>query len=157
MKDPFQPVDTEASTLVHQLLTGTGHAALGVIAPESGEPTVTRIAFALLGDVPHTLVSDLSSHSAALKTGGVASLLIGEPGPKGDPLTHPRLTLQVQPENANKTTARDAWLAANPKAKLYYDFADFHLFRLTPLSGLLNGGFGKAWRLSEADIAAALA
>lgn len=157
MKDPFQPFDAETSALVHQLLTGTRHAALGVIAPDSGQPTVTRIAFALLDNVPHTLVSDLSSHGAPLKAGGVASLLIGEPGPKGDPLTHPRLTLQVQPEEVDKPAARDAWLTVYPKAKLYYDFADFHLFRLTPLSGLLNGGFGKAWRLTDSDLAAALA
>jgi len=103
--------------------------------------------------MPHTLVSDLSGHTAALRQGGIVSLLIGEPGRKGDPLTHPRLTLQARPEPADKAACRARWLAIVPKARLYYDFADFHLFRLVPLSGLLNGGFGTAWRLGADDFA----
>lgn len=118
---------------------------------------VTRVALALVDGAPHTLVSDLSAHAAALHGGGPVSVLIGQPGHKGDPLTHPRLTLQARPAPADKGALRGAWLYAIPKSKLYFDFADFHLFRLDPTAALLNGGFGKAWRLSAQDIAASLA
>ncbi|RMD89447.1 MAG: pyridoxamine 5-phosphate oxidase, partial [Alphaproteobacteria bacterium] len=47
---------------------------------------------------------------------------------------------------------RALWLAAHPKAALYVDFADFGFIRFEVAGALLNGGFGKAWRLSAADL-----
>jgi len=156
-QDPFRPVDDDALALSRALLTGASHGALGVIDPETGAPMVSRIAFALIEETPHTLISDLSHHSGALRANPDASVLLGEPGPKGDPLTHPRLTLQARAEPADKAALRTDWLAACPKAKLYYDFADFSLVRLRPLWAHLNGGFGKAYRLTPDDLRRALA
>jgi putative heme iron utilization protein len=138
-------------------LTEARHAALGVIDPQTGAPMVSRIAFSVLSGQPHTLVSDLSQHADALRANPAASVLVGEPGQKGDPLTHPRLTLQVRAEAADKAALKEAWLAACPKAGLYYDFTDFNLLRLAPTSALLNGGFGKAYRLDPEAIRTALA
>jgi putative heme iron utilization protein len=154
---PFRDVDAEALALTRRLLIQARHGALGVIDPQTGAPMVSRIAFALLSGRPHTLVSDLSHHADALRANPAASVLVGEPGPKGDPLTHPRLTLQVRAEAADKAALKEAWLAACPKAQLYYDFADFNLLRLAPTSALLNGGFGKAYRLDPGSIRTALA
>ncbi|MGR3467136.1 MAG: pyridoxamine 5-phosphate oxidase [Shimia sp.] len=155
-RDPFRPVDDEARDLTRAVLTSSTHAALGVVDPDDGAPVVSRIAVAILADAPHTLVSTLSPHTTALSTGRAASLLLGEPGPKGDPLTHPRLTLQVTPEPADKDALRATWLADRPKSALYYDFTDFQMIRLEPTSGILNGGFGKAYRLSDSDLAEVL-
>jgi len=47
---------------------------------------------------------------------------------------------------------RDQWLATHPKAKLYVDFGDFGFVRLRPLSAFLNGGFGRAMRLTPDDL-----
>lgn len=94
----------------------------------------------------------MSSHTQALATNPAASLLVGEPGAKGDPLTHPRLTLAATAERADKGALRDTWLAAHPKSKLYYDFTDFQMLRLAPQSAALNGGFGKAYALTSADL-----
>ena len=57
------------------------------------------------------------------------------------------------------TLSRDgaAWLAVRPKAQLYYDFADFNLLRLVPKFAILNGGFGKAYRLGYENLRDALA
>ncbi len=41
---------------------------------------------------------------------------------------------------------------AIPNAKLYYDFSDFLMYRLTPSECDLNGGFGKAFNLTAADL-----
>jgi putative heme iron utilization protein len=49
-----------------------------------------------------------------------------------------------------------AFLAKQPKAKLYIGFADFSLVRFTPLSAQMNGGFGKAYLLHAEDLAAAM-
>lgn len=113
---------------------------------------VSRIAVAWLNAAPHILISDLSLHTKALAQNSTCSLLVGEPGPKGDPLTHPRLTLQCASHAVNKAKLRDAWLSLHPKSKLYYDFADFRMIRLDVDQAHLNGGFGKAFRLTSTDL-----
>jgi putative heme iron utilization protein len=79
--------------------------------------------------------------------------LLGEPGPKGDPLTHPRLTIQAVAEAQDKAPLKEHYLGRYPKAQLYYDFGDFRLMRFRPVSAFLNGGFGKAYRLTAEDLA----
>ncbi|MBF9035003.1 pyridoxamine 5-phosphate oxidase [Rhodobacterales bacterium HKCCE2091] len=154
-EDPFRETDDEARNLARSLLAAARHGALGVIDPASGRPSVTRVALA-----PHdrgavlTLVSTLAPHTAALSAHPPCSILIGEPGPKGDPLTHPRLTIAADAEEADKSALKAHYLSANPKAGLYYDFADFRMFRLVPVSALLNGGFGRAYRLTADDLSA---
>ncbi len=153
-KDLFQPLDDQARAIVAELMTST-HAALAVTRAD-GTPSVTRIALAVLdlGDkdnVPVTLISDLSSHTKALRSTRACALLIGDPGEKGDPLTHPRLTLHCQAGFVAQGCAahvalREPYLAQRPKAKLYMDFADFHFVRFDVVDGLLNAGFGKAYR-----------
>jgi len=151
--DPVRPTDDEARGIARTLIAQVRFAALGVIDPETGAPSVTRVALVPGPDgVPMTLISTLSSHSGALKANPACSLLIGEPGTKGDPLTHPRLTLQARAEDADKTAHRDHYLSLYPKATLYYDFGDFHLVRFAPRKALLNGGFGKAYVLTPTDI-----
>jgi len=151
---PIRPTDAEARALARKLLDTARFAALGVIAPETGAPTVTRIACVPGPDGrPLSLISTLSQHTAALDADPRCSLLIGEPGARGDPLTHPRLTLQAVAEVADKAASRAHYLTLYPKARLYFDFADFRLVAFTPGLGLLNGGFGKAFRLTPGDLA----
>lgn len=154
----LRPPDDEARALARRLLSGARHGALGVLDPASGAPLVTRVALVPGPDgTPLTLVSDLAAHTAALRADPRASLLVGEPGARGDPLAHPRLTLAlraafVAPDDTARPTLRAAFLAGQPKAKLYIDFADFHLVRLAVLSAALNGGFGRAFALTPADL-----
>jgi putative heme iron utilization protein len=153
--DPIRPTDAEARSLARDLIAGARFAALGVIDPETGVPMVTRIALVPGPDgAPLTLISTLSAHTSALRAEPRCSLLIGEPGGRGDPLTHPRLTLQARAEQADKAALKAHYLGLYPKATLYYDFGDFGLVRFAPLAGHLNGGFGKAYRLEPADLIA---
>lgn len=155
--DPVRPADDAARVLARGVARDARFGALGVIDPATGGPMVTRVAAlwdtGAAGPSALILVSDLSLHTAALGRNPACSLLLGEPRPKGDPLTHPRLTLMAQARPADKAALRAAWLATHPKAALYYDFADFRLLRLVPHSAYLNGGFGRAWRLAPADLA----
>lgn len=152
--DPIRPTDDTARALARDLMTAARYGALGVIDPATGSPRVSRVAVGANGaGQPLILVSTLSEHTAALQADPACSLMVGEPGPKGDPLTHPRLTLQCRAETADKAAERDGWLATHPKSALYIDFADFIFFRLAVTEALLNGGFGKAYRLRPGDLA----
>jgi len=150
-KDPFRPLDDEARTIIARLMTAS-YAALAVNR-EDGTPSVTRVALAVDKDrSPVTLISDLSLHTKALRNARSCALLIGEPGEKGDPLTHPRLTLHCEAEFVEQgseahVALRAQYLEQRPKAKLYVDFADFHFVRFELKDGLLNAGFGKAYKL----------
>lgn len=157
-KSPIRPTDDEARVLARKLLNEATYGALGVIDPETGTPMVTRVAVGTTaaGD-PVTLISDLSHHSRALKANPVCSLLVGEPERRGDPLTHPRLTLQatarfVRHGEPGHAALRAHYLKSHPKSKLYVDFGDF-FFAVMEVSGAyLNGGFGRAFVLTPEDL-----
>lgn len=151
-KDPIRPVDNEARALAKRLIAEAYFGALAVM--QDGHPMVTRVAIATDGDgMPLMLISDLSSHTKALQADPCCSLLLGEPGGKGDPLTHPRITLQAKAVFVEKTDGLVArYLSHQPKAKLYIGFTDFRFARLESSVAHLNGGFGKAYRLSAQDL-----
>jgi putative heme iron utilization protein len=158
MKSPIRPTDDDARHLARDLIEAARFAALSYRNPSDGAPMISRIAFVSGPDgLPLSLISDLSHHSAALQQEPVCSVLIGEPGDKGDPLTYPRLSLRattsfVRHGDTEHADLAKAFLEKQPKAKLYIGFADFALVRFTPLGAHLNGGFGKAYTLSAADL-----
>lgn len=153
----YQTPDKAVRLQAQGLLFQAPFAALAFLRPDTGLPSLSRIALATdEAGCPVSLISTLADHTRALSACPNCALLIGEPADKGDPLTHPRLTLHViaQPVHrgmAGYSALRDRYLAQRPKAKLYIDFADFGLVRFTIQDGLLNAGFGKAYRLAAQD------
>lgn len=156
--NPIRETTEEARELGRGLIARARFGSIGVIDPESAMPMVTRVAIGQAPDgTPLSLISDLSSHTAALKADPRCSLLIGEPEQKGDPLTHPRLTLQCHAHFIAHTDPaykemRGHYLTTHPKAKLYIDFTDFSFALFAIQDAYLNGGFGKAFRLTPADL-----
>ncbi|MDP5085290.1 MAG: pyridoxamine 5'-phosphate oxidase family protein [Yoonia sp.] len=150
--DPINPTDADARALAQQLLAMTRFGALAVTHPESGTPYVARVAMIWTDGAILSLISTLSTHTKALQANPACAVLVGEPGVKGDPLTHPRMTLTCMASLTDKAAFKGKWLNAIPKAQLYYDFTDFLMFRLTPQNIDLNGGFGKAFRLTPQDL-----
>lgn len=152
--DPVQPADDQARALAASLITAK-HAALSYL-DDGGAPAISRIAFGLCPDgQPMTLISRLAPHFAGLCADPRCAVMLGEPGAKGEPLTHPRLMIRCNAQfavAADRPALRDHWLKGHPKAALYVDFADFSFVRLTPQSALLNGGFARAFRLTPADL-----
>lgn len=148
----INPTTPEAIQTARDLLFTARYAALAVAHPDTGHPYVSRVATVADGHSALMLISTLSIHTKALQANPRCALLIGEPGDKGDPLTHPRMTLSGKAELTDKAACKDMWLAAIPKAQLYYDFADFQMYRLTPDTIDLNGGFGKAFQLAPGDL-----
>jgi putative heme iron utilization protein len=159
MAEPFDPVqsanDSARETARHLLQ----EARFGTLATlqENGYPFASLVTFALDGgQTPFLLVSRLSDHTKHLLVDPRCSLLAGEPG-RGDPLAHPRITLQCSASIIDATSdetlrLRDLFLARHPKAALYIDFPDFLYIRLTVIEASLNGGFGKAFRLDSDDL-----
>lgn len=157
---PIRPTNDDACALARTLIDGARYAALSHVEPETGHPLVSRIGLGQHGGMPLILISQLSSHTSALEADPRCALLIGEVGQvnadKGDPLTHPRLTLigvaQKITDPGTHHEARTAYLASHPKAKLYVDFADFSFWQIVPQRIALNGGFGKAFALRPSDL-----
>lgn len=155
--DPFRDADAEAIALARRLLRTARFGALAVLDPQSGAPQVSRVALATAMDsTPLVLISTLAAHTAGLAADPRCSLLVGEPG-KGDPLAHPRMTIVCAARKLDRDSAegRDAarrYLNRNPKAELYAGFADFSWYALDVERAALNGGFGKAFRLTRENI-----
>ncbi|MEM0938128.1 MAG: pyridoxamine 5'-phosphate oxidase family protein [Pseudomonadota bacterium] len=156
--NPIRETDDDARGLGRALIDAARFGALGVHDPATGAPMVSRVAVATdPGGTPLTLISDLSHHTKALKQNPVCSLLVGEPGGKGDPLTHPRITLQCRARflrhgEDGHAEIRTHYLSQHPKSGLYIDFADFSFAFLDVEDAHLNGGFGKAYHLTPADL-----
>ncbi|MFC3612315.1 HugZ family protein [Lutimaribacter marinistellae] len=158
MPDLFRPTDAAARAQASSLIDSATYAALAVTDPDNGRPSISRIALATdQRGMPLSLISSLAPHTAALEANPACALLIGEPGDKGDPLTHPRLTLHATARIIARETLDHAellarYLSLRPKAALYADFVDFRFVLFAPEDALLNGGFGKAFRLTAADL-----
>ena len=157
MTSPIRPTDDNARDLAHSLMTKARFAALGVVL-DTGAPLVTRIAFGLdPNGGPLSLVSSLAIHTGALLSNPICSLLLGEPGDKGDPLTYPRLSLICRASflhhgDDGHTELAAHYLRDHPKAKLYIGFSDFAFVRFGISEAHLNGGFGKAFHLGPQDL-----
>lgn len=155
---PIRKTDDTARALARDLIHGARIAAMAVQDKETPIPHVTRIAFGLSKDGTWlTLISSLATHFDLLMHAGQAGLLIGEAPQKGDPLAFPRMSVAVTAERVARDdphhiACRDSWLGHHPKSALYIDFADFSFVKFTPLRADLNGGFGKAYRLTAEDL-----
>ena len=157
-KQVIRETDAEAIRLARGLVATARHGALAVIDRETGFPGASRVALATdMDGTPIILVSSLSGHTRPMLDEPRTSLMVGEVG-KGDPLAHPRITLFTRARRIERDTeegrrVRRRYLARQPKASLYADFGDFAFFRLEIERASLNGGFGKAYELTAADLA----
>lgn len=156
-KSVLQPTGDDARRQAKTMIRSARFGALATLDPETGAPQVTRVGVSTDFDgAPTLLISGLAAHFSALKADVRCSLLLGEPG-KGDPLAHARISiaanakiLERDESDSQRIAAR--YLAHQPKAKLYAELGDFRFVRLEPLSASLNGGFGKAFAMTAADL-----
>lgn len=151
MAPGFAPVPL-ARRLLRLIRAGT-LATLGA----DGMPFASLISVATdIDGAPLILVSGLSHHTRHLLADPRCSVLLAEAG-KGDPLAHPRLTLngiarRLDREGPEGERVRRRFLARHPKAELYADFPDFSFWRLETAHLYLNGGFARAWDGPAGDV-----
>lgn len=159
LNSPIRETDDAARAQGRALVQNAKFAALATLEKDSNVPMASRISFATQENgTPFSLMSTLAYHTKALISHPACSLLVGEPG-KGDPLAHPRITLQADAEQIPHdsdahTHLRAVYLNQHPKAELYIDFLDFFFFRFSVHRAYLNGGFGKAYELTASDLLA---
>jgi len=137
------PAPTHADR-ARTLLASQSTGALGTLATEpSGHPYVAYVTFALDGSTPIFCLSRIAEHGKNLAADARVSLMVHE-STKADPLANARLTLlgrAIAPEHRDR--AREAFLASNPHAKHYVDYADFSFHALELESARYIGGYGR--------------
>lgn len=136
------------------LLRTVRSGALATLTPEGG-PYASLVTVATLPDGSPVLpLSTLAVHTQHLLSDPRCSLLLDSAG-KGDPLTHPRLTVMaraVRASDAERLAWRSRFLRRHPKAEIYVDFGDFSFWRLELTGARLIGGFGRIHMLPAADL-----
>lgn len=153
----IRDTDDHAIRTAKTLVRTARFGSLAVIDPTDGSPSVSRVGVATDFDgTPLIFVSSLAKHTQALLADRRCSLLLGEPG-KGDALAHPRIGLicraeRIEPATPDEAHIRRRYLNRNPKAALYADLGDFCFFRLGIIGANLNGGFGRAYKLTGQDL-----
>src|SRR5208337_592285 len=114
------PVDPQAGRAeavadAKRLMRLARTAALATLDPASGAPLTTLVGVASDFDgAPLFLMSTLARHMRHLAADPRASLLLTEAPERGDPLNHPRLTLNGRIETAPRARVRDRYLRRNP-------------------------------------------
>jgi hypothetical protein len=154
-ESPIRETDDGARALAKGLIRTARHATLATLEAETGAPFASLVSTATdIDGSPLILTSKLSGHTRNLEANPRASFLFHTPG-KGDPLAHPRITVFATAKPVDRdggARIRRRFLARQPKAELYVDFGDFAFWRFTLERASLNGGFGKAYDLSAADL-----
>ena len=101
MTDPYHPPDAATRVQALDIARAATHGALGTLM--DGAPMVTRAGCLWLpGQGLGLLLSDLSDHARALAADPAASILLGQAGTRGDPLSHARLTLKRATANDHR-------------------------------------------------------
>lgn len=156
-KSVLQPVDNQAIAQAKTLIRTARYGALAAIEPGTGAPLASRVGVSTdIDGTPVILISGLAAHSAALRAEPRCALLVGEPG-KGDPLAHARISIdcravEIERDSEDHKRIEGRYLRHQPKAALYAKLGDFRFFRLEPQKASLNGGFGRAYAMTAADI-----
>lgn len=145
-----------------RLLASSRWAALAVV--DDGAPAAAMTAYALAPDgaALYVLLSQMARHTRALLTEPRAALVVSDPDTgEGDPQTLPRLSLSgvalaLVPGTPEHDAGRAAYAGRFPDAEERFALADFVLFRFEPSEARWVGGFGRALRMTGAQLAEAL-
>jgi heme iron utilization protein len=130
-------------------------ARVGTMATSlDGQPFASLVTPATGPDLSLLLfLSSLSEHTRHLRAEPRCAVMVAGAATDTNPQTAPRVTVPGIAEPAPDPALKARWLAVHPYAALYADFADFSLWRIRPLTALLVGGFARANRLRQADLA----
>lgn len=157
----LEDCNADGLALARRLISEACHATLAVMLPGSrtgaaDHPHLSRILCQADADgCPVALLSGIALHSRALAKDPRAALMIAPAQPQGDPMSWPRLSLQViATQMPPDDDLRARWLQHHPRSKLYLGLPDFRFWRLQPVDGLLNAGFGAACRVDAASLLA---
>jgi hypothetical protein len=108
-------------------------------------PYVSLVACCFIDNVPYLFTSDISDHGKNIQTYNKVSILVDSTDiVSKSRLNGARATFIGKVVLVDKELYRDNFLLQHIKAKVYFDFEDFRMYRLNVESIRLNAGFGKA-------------
>ena len=155
-------MDRELIVVLQQLLHGRMIAALGTL--HQGAPFVSMVPFAVARDGSLILhVSRLAAHTRDMLNNSEVSLLIAESESSGKmPQALARVTFQgraqmLERDSQKHIDAREVYLSRFPDAAPLFEFSDFNIFIIKPVSARVIAGFGQAVTITGEDLATSLA
>jgi|SRR6266496_4296798 hypothetical protein len=151
----------ELTVVLQQLIHGRMIAALGTL--HQGAPFVSMVTYAVARDGSFILhVSRLAAHTRDMLDNPEVSLLITESEAAGKmPQALARVTVQgrtemLDRESEKHTDAREVYLSRFPDAAPLFEFSDFNIFVIEPVSARVIAGFGQAVTITGEDFVTAL-
>ena len=147
---------TEQSEIDEVSTTQAQRDAIGVDFRQnkenSGWPYTSFVSVFFDNYVPYLLVSDLSEHTKNIKINPQLSLLITDTNSaKTNKMQAARVSLMGNAKPVDKELYRETFLNLHPKAKAYFDFNDFSMYKVDVECARLVAGFGEAYWLSGTE------
>lgn len=150
-------MNSDSAHILRALLQDRSVAALGTLA--DNEPFVSMVPFAVSADGQCLIVhvSRLAAHTQnMLQNERVSVLVMEHEGPSKAAQALARVTIQgvarvAQPDDAEYTNWRAAYLERFPSSAPMFDFGDFHLFLIEVTSARLVAGFAQATTVSAEE------
>ncbi|HYA29952.1 MAG TPA: pyridoxamine 5'-phosphate oxidase family protein [Acidobacteriota bacterium] len=153
-------MNSEFAFVLHQLVHSRSVAALGTL--HGGKPFVSMVPFAVADGALVIHISRLASHTRDVLKNPEVSLLVAESEtPERMPHMLARVTLQgrarlLERDARKYAAARSAYAERFPDASSLFEFSDFKLFLVRPLSARVVAGFGQAVTISGEEFKAAI-
>ena len=154
-------MNRELTVVLQQLIHGRMTAALGTL--HEGVPSVSMVPYTVTTNGNFILhVSRLAAHTRDMVDNPDVSLLITESEASGKmPQALARVTVQGRAEmldraSAKSAAAREVDLSRFPDAAPLFEFSDFNIFIIAPVSARVIAGFGQAVTITREDFATAL-
>jgi heme iron utilization protein len=149
-------VNRELTVVLQQLIHGRIIAALGTL--HEGVPFVSMVPYAVASDGSFVLhVSRLAAHTQDMLDHPDVSLLITESEGSGKmPQALARVTVQgrakmLERDSQKHIDARDVYLLRFPDAAPLFEFSDFNIVIIKPMSARIIAGFGQAITMTGDD------
>jgi len=147
-----QSSDFDPTAAAKKLVREGRSGALATLFPGSGDPYCSLVNVATAADgAPLLLISRLAIHTKNIAADARVSLMLDE-RKEGDPLQGARVMLMGTAAVTTDTAARRRYLARQPEAAMFADFADFSFYRIGIGGAHLVAGFGRIVDLKPADI-----
>ncbi|AMN45164.1 HugZ family pyridoxamine 5'-phosphate oxidase [Rhodoplanes sp. Z2-YC6860] len=144
--------DFDPKVTAKKLMREARSGALATLMAGSGDPYCSLVNIATMADgAPLLLISRLAVHTRNALADPRASLMLDE-RKEGDPLQGARVMLMGTVQKTENPDARRRYLAYQPEAEMFADFADFAFYELKLKGAHLVAGFGRIVDLAPADL-----
>jgi putative heme iron utilization protein len=144
--------DFDPKVTAKKLMREARSGALATLMAGSGDPYCSLVNIATMADgAPLLLISRLAVHTKNALADPRASLMLDE-RKEGDPLQGARVMLMGTVQKTKNPDARRRYLAYQPEAEMFADFADFAFYELKLKGAHLVAGFGRIVDLAPVDL-----